>query len=193
VADPVTWALANSRQPILARASKGLRTRTPADDQRIVRLVLRRCKLNLIELRPGLVVVHFWGRQGCGNLRPFFKQHRLTKNTVRVTLIDRKRETSTVQTGADFLYGERLTEKFPLGAYLKKWRRRAIEEQDDGQPAPCSVSNYCWEGVEQRWITWRVLKSAWRHENAPLCRNCDQPTVLTDFGYSFVAFTSEGR
>jgi hypothetical protein len=39
VADPVTWALANSQQPPLARASKGLRTLTPADDQRIVRRI----------------------------------------------------------------------------------------------------------------------------------------------------------
>ena len=32
VADPVTWALANSQQPILARGSAGLRKLTPADD-----------------------------------------------------------------------------------------------------------------------------------------------------------------
>src|SRR5437763_15444629 len=64
IVDPVAWVLANSQQPMLARASKGLRTLTPADDQRIIRLVVRRCKLNLIELRPGLVVVHFFGPTG---------------------------------------------------------------------------------------------------------------------------------
>jgi hypothetical protein len=192
VDDPVAWALEHARQPILERASAGLLKLTPADGQRIIRLVTRRCKLNLIELRPGLVVVHFWGQQGCGNLRPFFKQHRLAKNTLRVTLIDRKRETTTVQAGADFLYGERLAEEFPLDVYLEKWRRRAVEEPDDWTPAPCSGSNYCWEGVEQHWIPWRVLKSAWRHEDAPPCRNCDRPTLLTAFGYFACGFYKRG-
>src|SRR5436190_1674569 len=84
-------------------------------------------------------------------------------------------------TGEAFLYGERLAEEFPLRVYLEKWRRRAIEEPDDGHAAPCSGSNYCWEGVEQRWIPWRVLKSAWRHEDAPPCQNCDRPRLLTAF------------
>jgi hypothetical protein len=122
-------------------------------------------------------------QQGQADLRPFFKQHSLAKQSVQVALIDRKRETITAQTGDAFLYGERLAEEFPLDVYLEKWRRRAVEEPDDWTPAPCSGSNYCWEGVEQRRIPWRVLKSAWRHENPPLCQNCDRPTLLTAFGY----------
>ena len=149
-------------------------------------------RLNLIEIHPGRVVVHFWGQQGQGDLRPFFKAHGLARNAVRVILIDRKREATTVQSGDAFLYGERMTEKFPLGVYLEKWRRQAIEEPDDWTPAPCSGSNYCWEGVEQRRIPWRVLKSAWRHENAPLCQNCDQPTLLTAFGYFACGFYKRG-
>ncbi len=192
VDDPVTWALANAQQPILERASAGLRKLTPADGQRIVRLVTRRCGLNLIEIHPGRVVVHCWGQQGQGDLRPFFKAHGLARNAVRVILIDRKREAATDHTGDDFLYGERLAEDFPLGVYLEKWRRRAIEEPDDWHAAPCSGSNYCWEGVEQRRIPWRVLKSAWRHENAPLCQNCDQPTLLTAFGYFSCGFYKRG-
>ena len=74
VDDPVTWSLENARQPILERASAGLRKLTPADDQRIIRLVTRRCRLNLIEIHPGRVVVHYWGQQGQGDLRPFFKR-----------------------------------------------------------------------------------------------------------------------
>jgi hypothetical protein len=192
VDDPVAWSLANARQPILERACERLVTLDAADPQRVIRLVTRRCRLNLLELRPGRVVVHHWGQQGLGDLRPFFKQHGLATKGVQVALIERKRETTTVQTGADFLYGERLAEDFPLAVYLGKWRRRAIEEPDDGQPAPCSVSNYCWEGVEQRRIPWRVLKSAWRHEDAPLCQNCDRPTVLTDFGYFACGFYKRG-
>ncbi len=192
VDDPVAWALANAQQPTLERALAGLRKLTPADDQRIIRLLVRRCQVNLIEIHLGRVVVHFWGQQGQGNLRPFFKAHSLARNSVRVILIDRKREAATVQSGDDFLYGERMTEEFPLGVYLEKWQRRAVEEPDDWTPAPCSASNYCWEGVEQRRIPWRVLKSAWRHENAPLCQNCDQPTLLTAFGYFACGFYKRG-
>jgi hypothetical protein len=32
------------------------------------------------------------------------------------------------------------------------------------------------------------LKSVWRHENAPLCQNCDKPTLLTSFGYFACGF-----
>jgi hypothetical protein len=192
VDDPVAWALGNARQPILERASTGLLKLTPADGQRIIRLVTRRCKLNLLELRPGRIVVHHWGQQGQGDLRPFFKHHGLARKGVKVALLDRKRETTTVQTGCDFLYGERLTEEFPLRVYLGKWRRRATEEPDDWQAAPCSASNYCWEGIEERWIPWRVLKSAWRHEDAPLCQNCDRPTLLIAFGYFACGFYKRG-
>jgi hypothetical protein len=96
VTDPVTWALANAHQPILERARERLVTLDTTDPQRVIRLVTRRCKLNLLELRPGRVVVHFWGSQGQGDLRPFFKRHGLATKGVRVTLIDRKREASTL-------------------------------------------------------------------------------------------------
>src|SRR5260370_23810782 len=138
------------------------------------------------------LVVHHWGQQGQGDLRPFFKLHGMATKGVQVALLDRKRELATVQTGDAFLYGERLAENFPAEAYEQKWRRRAIEEPDDWQAAPCSGSNYCWEGVEQRWIPWRVLKSAWRHENGPLCQNCEQPTLLTALGYFSCGFYHRG-
>jgi hypothetical protein len=184
VTDPVAWSLANAGQPLLERASAGLRKLTPADSQRIVRLVVRRCGLNLIELHPGRVVVHHWGQQqGRADLRPFFKYHGLARESVKVALLDRKRETTTFQTGADFLYGERLPEEFPLRAFQKKWRRRATDEPDDWTPAPHGWSNYCWEGVEPRCIPWGVLKCLWRNENAPLCKNCDKPTLVITFGF----------
>jgi hypothetical protein len=187
VDDPVTWALDNARWPILERARERLVTLDSSDAQRVIRLVVRRCKLNLIEIQPGRVVVHFWGQQRA-NLLPFFKQHGLATKVVKVALIDRKRETTTVQTGDAFLYGERLAEEFPLGVYQRKWRWRAIDEQDDWTPAPCSGSNYCWEGIQQGFVPWKVLKAAWRHENAPLCRNCDKPTLLTVFGFFVAGF-----
>jgi hypothetical protein len=180
--DPVIWSWRNARQPILERARERLLSLDAGDPQRIIRLVVRRCKLNLIEIRSGQVEVDHWGKMGLADLRPFFKQHRLARKGVRVTLIDRKKELTTIQTGADFLYGERLAEDFPLEAYVEKWRKRSGEEPDDWTPTPCSGSSFCWEGVEPGWIPWRVLKSAWRHEDAPLCQNCDKPTILVGFG-----------
>jgi hypothetical protein len=132
--------------------------------------------------------VHHWGQQGRADLWPFFKQHGLARKSVQVALIERKRETTTVQTGDAFLYGERLTDEFPLSAFQKKWRRRTTEEPDDWTPAPYGWSNYCWEGVEQRCIPWRVLKSLWRNENAPVCLNCDKPTLVITFGMFVAGF-----
>jgi hypothetical protein len=97
-------------------------------------------------------------------------------------MIDRKRETTTAQTGADFLYGERLAEDFPLRVYLEKWERRAVAEPNDWTAAPHTRSGFAWNGVEPNRIPWCALKSAWRRPTAMLCPNCDEPTILTNFG-----------
>jgi hypothetical protein len=131
VDDPVAWSLGNARQPIFERASAGLLKLTPADGQRIIRLVTRRCRLNLLELWPARVSVHHWGQQGRADLRAFFKQHGLARKGVTVALLDRKREASTLLHGDDFLFGERLALFWPCKAYLRKWQRRGVEERDD--------------------------------------------------------------
>jgi hypothetical protein len=182
VEDPVVWSLKNAGQPVLERARERLLTLTPADRERIVRLVVRRCQLNLIEIQPERVVVHHWGQQGQADLRPFFKQHGLAMKRVQVALIDRKRETTTVQAGADFLYGHPLAPLWPWKVYWRKWRRRAVEERDDWTAAPHTWSGYGWEGVEPNRIPWAALKSAWRRTARMLCPNCDEPTTLTNFG-----------
>lgn len=183
VDDPVAWALENARQPILERARERLVTLDAADPQWVIRVVVRRCRLNLLELRPGRVIVHHWGQQGQGDLRPFFKAHSLTGKGVRVTLIDRKREVSTLRHGDDFLFGERLPLFWPWKAYWRKWQRRAVEEPDDWTAAPHTWSGFAWAGIEPNSIPWAALKSAWRRTTAPLCLNCDQPTLLTNFGF----------
>ena len=187
VDDPVAWALENARQPIIERARKRLVTLDAADPQRVIRLVVRRCRLNLLELRPGRVVVHHWGQQAQGDLRPFFKAHSLTGKGVRVTLIDRKREASTHLCGHAFLYGERLSPFWPLNvcwlrSYWKKWERRHIEESNDWTAAPGTHSGFQWKGVEPNEIPWAALKSAWRRTTPMLCPNCDEPTILVNFG-----------
>jgi hypothetical protein len=183
VDDPVAWALENARRPVLERARERLVTLDAADPQRVIRLVVRRCKLNLLELRPGRIVVHHWGQQGRADLPTFFKQHRLARESVQVALIDRKRELTTAQTGADFLFGERLADNFPVKAYEQKWRRRATEEPDDWTAAPHTWSGFAWKGIEPNRIPWAALKSGWQRTTTPLCLNCDQPTLLTNFGF----------
>jgi hypothetical protein len=133
VDDPVAWALANSQQPILERARERLVTLDAADPQRVIRLVVRRCKLNLIELRPRRVVVHHWGQQRQGDLRPFFKQLGLATKGVKVALLDRKRETTTVQTGADFLYGSDLPRDFRSASTWRSGSRGLCKSQATGR------------------------------------------------------------
>jgi hypothetical protein len=182
VDDPVAWCLKNAKEPVLERATEGLSRLTPADDTRIIRLLTRRCKLNLIEVQSHRVIVHFWGQQGQGDLRPFFKRHGLARQRVEVVLLDRKRETSTHQNGDDYLYGDRLAPCWPWKAYARKWRR-FVEEPDDRSAAPQTWSGYAWEGVEANRIPWPALKSAWRRTDPVPCPNCDGPTVMTNFGF----------
>ena len=58
VADPVLWSLENANQPVLSRATEGLMKLTASDLERIIRLVVRRCKLSLLELNPRGVLAH---------------------------------------------------------------------------------------------------------------------------------------
>jgi hypothetical protein len=183
VADPVSWSLENARQPVLERASEGLSKLTASDTTRIVRLVVRRCRLNLLEIRPGRVVVHHWGQQGQADLRPFFEQHGLARKGVKVVLLDRKREASTIRHGDDFLFGDRLPPFWPWTVYWKKWQRRDQEERDDWTAAPGTWSGYAGDGIEDNCIPWAALKSAWRRTAAPPCLNCGGQTLLTNFGF----------
>jgi len=147
VADPVRWSLEHAHEPVLERATEGLRKLTPDDGDRIIRLVVRRCRLNLLELQPDQVLVHHWG-QHRADLRAFFKTHRLDRPKVEVVLGDRKKEAVTTQTGDDFLFGDRLAAHFPLDLYLSKWASRFALQPDDWTAAPGTRSGYAWGGVE---------------------------------------------
>lgn len=181
VADPVVWSLENARQPVLVRATDGLLKLTVDDGDRIVRLVVRRCRLNLLELYPEQVVGHYWGPHRA-DLRPFFKQHGLARPQIEVVLRDRKRETVTTQTGDDFLFGDRLASDSPLDLFLSKWTSRFVQQPDDWQAAPGTWSGFAWEGVENNLIPWAALKCAWRRAAPMICLNCDQPSILVNFG-----------
>lgn len=185
VADPVSWCLQNAQQPNLERAQAGLLKLTAADKDRIIRLVVRRCSLNLIEIFPGRAVVHHWGQQGQGDLRPFLMTHGLARKNVEVVVIDRKKETNTVQSGDDFLFGERLSQDWPAEIYLSNWDNRTEQEPDDRLASPRSSSGYAWNGVESGRIPWAAMKSAWSR-TAETCLNCDQPTIVTNFGQPWI-------
>jgi hypothetical protein len=182
IADPVRWSLENASQPVLERAVTGLLKLTTADGDRIIRLVTRRCRLNLIELHPERVVVHHWGQQGLADLRAFFKMYGLARKEIEVVVKDRKREGVTTQSGEDFLFGDRLAADWPLELFLSKWESRLEQQSDDRTAAPGTWSGYAWEGVENNRIPWAALKSAWRRTSPMLCHNCDQPTILVNFG-----------
>lgn len=182
VADPVQWSLENTHHPILALAAERLRKLTPSDGDRIIRLIIRRCRLNLVELHPGQVVIHHWG-QHQADLRPFFKTHRLARPNIEVVLRDRKKETvATTQHGDDFLFGDRIAADFPLDLFQSKWGRRYEREADDWQAAPGTLSGFAWDSIEDNRISWAALKSAWRRAAPLICQNCDTPTILTNFG-----------
>lgn len=93
IANPAQWCLDHKHDPILERASDGLRGLSIKEPDRIVRLVVRRCELNLIEVRPNQVTVHHWSHQ-LAYLRSFFKANQLTSHDVQVTLLDRKKKSA---------------------------------------------------------------------------------------------------
>ncbi|MSQ96244.1 MAG: hypothetical protein EXR98_17060 [Gemmataceae bacterium] len=181
ISDPVSWPLANAHEPILARAAEGLAKLTPNDADRILRLVVRRCRLNLIELHADQVVIHHWGTKRA-DLRPFFKVHRLARKNIEVTLRDRKKEAVTIQHGDDFLFGVPIASDFPLDLFRTKWANRFQNEPDDLEAAPNTRSGFAWNGVEDDRIPWIALKSAWRRSAPGVCLNCSGEPFWTNFG-----------
>ena len=79
VLDPVLWSLEPAHEPVLARAAEGLSKLTPGDGSRIVRLVLRRCGLNHLEVHPGRIV-------GQALLPVLSRQDNVAKKTVGLAL-----------------------------------------------------------------------------------------------------------
>lgn len=189
VTDPVAWALKNQGQPILERAAEGLAKLTEDDGERVVRLVVRRCGLNLLELQPDEVVVHHWS-QHQADLRPFFKQHGLVRPEIVVHLRDRKREITTTTTGDSFLFGDRIAADFSLDLFQSKFANRFSIEPDDWQAAPNTNSGFAWDCVEDGQIPWAAMKSAWRRVRLGVCLNCDTPTLLVNFGLPWTGMLS---
>jgi hypothetical protein len=181
VADPVQWSLENTHKPILERAADGLSKLTECDGDRIVRLVVRRCSLNLLEVHPGRVLVDHWGSNRA-DLKPFFKSHGLARPEIEVVLRDRKKETVSKLTGDSFLYGVLLASDFDLELFKEKWERRFEQEVDDWMAAPGTSSGFAFKGLPDGAVPWAALKSAWRSGSGVVCQDCSGPTLLVNFG-----------
>jgi hypothetical protein len=181
VTDPVQWSLQNAHEPILARAAEGLSKLTVNDGEKIIRLVVRRCSLNLLEVLPGRVLVDHWG-QNRADLRNFFKTYGLARPEIDVVLKDRKKETVSTLTGDSFLYGVPIASDFDLELFKTKWERRFSNEADDWQAASGTSSGFAWTGLPDGSVPWTAMKNAWRRGVVVVCQNCSGPMFLTNFG-----------
>ena len=181
VLDPVQWSLQNAQEPSLTRAAEGLAKLTQNEGDRIIRLVVRRCSLNLIELQPGRVVVDHWGSHPA-DLKAFFKTHGLARLEIEVFLRDRKKETVTTLTGDSFLYGVPLATDFDLELFRSKWVRRFEKDADDLEAAPGTSSGFAWDGIPDGSIPWEAMKSGWRRSGPRVCQNCSGTIFWTNFG-----------
>jgi hypothetical protein len=179
VADPAQWCLQQAELPLLKPARDRLLTLdAQSDPERIVNVVLRRCGLNLVEIRlPNRIVVHYW--TAVADPRPLFKEQRLARPEVQVAHRRRKTGALLLQPGDHFLFGEPLWPGLRWAMYQGKWDRRAQEEVDDWTSG--ARSTYSWAGLPQRWIPWAILQAIWRQEDAPLCPNCDVLLVVISF------------
>ena len=180
VLDPVQWSLEHAHEPILARAAEGLSKLSVNEGERVIRVVLRRCSLNLIELQPGRGVVDHWGAHRA-DLRPFVKTHGLARPEIEVVLKDRKKETVTTLTGDSFLYGDPLASDFNLELFQSKWERRFENESDDLEAAPGTSSGFAGDGLPDGFIPWAARKSAWRSGSGD-CLNCSEKMLLMNYG-----------
>jgi len=181
IANPTQWCLDHQHDPLLERAKDRLSTLTSEDSDRIIRLVVRRCGLNLVQIETNQVTVHHWSKQHA-DLRPFFKTNGFTRPEVQITLLARRDETITHKTGDDFLYGTKIAKEFPIELFTSKWSNRFLNESDDQQASPSTNSGLAWEGLEDGEIPWAALKSAWKRSQSASCLNCDQPPILVQFG-----------
>jgi hypothetical protein len=175
ITDPVQWCLDHKTDPMLERAWEGLSARSPDEGERILRLVLRRCGLILVEIDLPQVNVQHWGQLVC-DLRPFFKKQELTGDEIRVRLLNRKKEIATEKCGRDFLYGAPLAPNFPFEIVNQKWLQRSVIELDDDTLAPLSQQEVYTRNVGP--ITWGTLKSIWQRNDPDVCPNCEQSTSI---------------
>jgi hypothetical protein len=182
VDDPLLWSLKNARRPILEMASERLLKLTPDDGDRIIRLVVRRCRLNLLELHPDQVVVHHWGQRGPADLRPFFKQHGLARPQIEVVRRDRKKEVRSHTTGIEL---------------HQWWTERLDATEAPGAPVPApeaAISTPPWPPRPKELAEWPIEKRQKWGELANRLEDEDVPWPAHEqIAFSVIAAESEPR
>lgn len=198
--DPIQWAATQQRNSLLAQVAKRLLAeQTPTDWTRIIRLFTKRFYVNLVELRPGRVILHYWGRKKV-DLGYFMRSQKLARPDIEVCELNRKEETIAILSGEDFLYGSPMPKDFEIDLFQHKWKRRFRREPNDS--TEIAVDNsllgrlefLCWPGLPNNAIPWSAMKSAWRNDHGPgsVCRNCDEKMILVDLGgkpFGFCKYT----
>lgn len=182
--DPHRWLLARRDETLLAPARERLHD-SADDNERCVRVVLRRCGLTLLQtVSDARVVVRHWG-QPAPDLRAWARAHGWNRPGVPVAFEDLKSGATTLHAdGQDVLMdGRRVGPAFPWSEYLTRYERRHIQDGDDEDAAPASSANFGWPGVADGRMTWRVLKAIWNAEGV-LCSNCDAVMILTAFSWT---------
>ncbi|MFM8273043.1 MAG: hypothetical protein ACKODX_12015 [Gemmata sp.] len=179
--DPVAWCLENARTPLLGAARDRLLLCSGRTDQdRILNVVLRRCGLNLIAIRPDRVTVCYWTH--LADLHQVLKARSLLRHDVQVTRVRRKTGQIALTPGDQLLRGVPIGPAFPFAEYRGRWDRRHEQQPEDALAAPTSPSNYSWVGVAKKAIPWAVLKAVWR-QDAVACPNCDVPVLMYRFDW----------
>lgn len=190
--DPHQWLLDHRDDDLLA-ASRERLILSPGDPARCLRAAIRRTGVALVRVvAEDKIVVQHWGEPP-PDMRMWAKEHGWAKPGVAVSFENVKGGSVVVhENGRDILmYGEQVGPKFPRGEYIAKHERRVIEENDDQDAAPESVSNFVWANCPNETINWKVLKAIWNSERIE-CPNCDVPMFLTSVGWhkSMLSFRS---
>jgi hypothetical protein len=198
--DPVQWAATQQKNPLLSRvANRLLGERTQDDWTRIIGLFTRRFAVNLVELRPGRVILHYWGKRKV-DLKYFMRSEKLARPDIEVCELNRKLETIVRRSGEDFLSGSPMPIDFELDLFRHKWNRRFEQEANDSTEIAVDHSRLgrleflCWPGLPNNAIPWSAMKSAWRNDLGlrSICPNCDKKMILVDFGgqpFGFCKYT----
>jgi len=189
------------------RAWQGL---DEADDpDRRLRLVLRRCSFQTVEIElppagapaaelsggdaptaaevspaRAIITVQHWSTQH-GDVRPLFKALGLPRPGNVVRRINRKKGTVSTVDATEYLYGLPPAAGLDLAVLEAKWSRRPAGGPPDWSVATTRVWRDSWPQRLAYGTPWAALEHAWSRVTPLECPNCDEPTILTGYGWQW--------
>lgn len=128
-----------------------------------------------------LVRVSHW-RVQYPDLKPFFKEHRLTAPEVAVEIVSLKRNRVTRLRGPDLLYGVPYVRAPSLDRVLERWARRHEPLVTEWVAATTRFCLPRWPELKGPGIPWAALEAAWRAWPPRYCPNCNVQVIVTFFG-----------